>query len=487
MKKQIVSMAAVLALGLSLLAGCATPAALGSSTPAQSGPAPTSAGGASAPGALAVATTEEVQAALEDANAVVVDARLNDAYNGWALDGVARGGHIPGATDLSALSIAAEQEDSALIMARTLENKGLTGGKRVIVYDAGGGEAQAVAAYLAAAGVADISLYNVNTWVDDASLGLEAYPNYELIVPASVVNDLIEGKTVDTFDADRPVKVVEVSWGAVEESGYLDGHIPTAFHINTDSFEPPTETDPPEWRLGSDAVLLDLVLQNGIVAGDCVITTSAQPMAAYRFATILHYLGVEDVRVMNGGMNEWSAAGYKLATDEVVPTPATDFGMDVPANPDVIDTIAETQALLGTQSYQLLDNRTWGEYIGQDTGYSYHSIAGRIKGAIYAYSGEDGNSNSMTYYRNPDWTMRNGYEILAMWEEAGVDLDAHLATMCGGGWRAAETYWFARVMGLDASLFSDGWCAWSNDGLPLVTGEPGAPEADASAVSAAVV
>lgn len=79
----------------------------------------------------------------------------------------------------------------------------------------------------------------------------------------------------------------------------------------------------------------------------------------------------------------------------------------------------------------------------------------------------------MTYYRNADWTMRNGYEILKMWEDAGIDLNKHLSFMCGGGWRAAEVYWFSRVMGLEnTSLFSDGWCAWSNDGLPFITGDP---------------
>lgn len=44
---------------------------------------------------------DELEAALSDDNAVVVDTRVSDAYMGWAVDGAERGGHIPGATDFS--------------------------------------------------------------------------------------------------------------------------------------------------------------------------------------------------------------------------------------------------------------------------------------------------------------------------------------------------------------------------------------------------
>lgn len=422
----------------------------------------------------ATASKEEVKQALEDDTVAIVDARINDAYNGWALDGVSRGGHIIGATDFSASAIKSTEKDAAVILKRSLADKQLDKKEKVIVYDAGGGEAQEVADYLAQNGVNNIALYDVNEWADDATLEMETYPNYQLIVPASVVKALIDGEQVDTFEkTGNDIKIAEVSWGSVAESGYLTGHVPGAFHINTDEFEPPTDTDPPEWRLGSDEVLIDLALKNGIVSSDTVVVTGAQPMAAYRFATILHYLGVEDVRVMNGGMSEWTEAGYEISTEEVVPQVATDFGAQATTNPQVIDTIEETkESLANDDQYELVDIRTWNEYIGKESGYSYQKIAGRIDGAIFAYAGEDGDSNSMIYYRNADWTMRNGYEILSMWKECGINLDDHLAFMCGSGWRAAETYWFGRVMGLDVSLFSDGWCGWSNDGMPFVVGDP---------------
>ena len=55
-------------------------------------------------------TTEEVSENAGAEGWVIVDTRLNDAFNGWALDGVARGGHIEGAVDFSANWLLTEKE-----------------------------------------------------------------------------------------------------------------------------------------------------------------------------------------------------------------------------------------------------------------------------------------------------------------------------------------------------------------------------------------
>jgi len=47
-------------------------------------------------------TTADLQTRLDDPNWVIVDARQSDSFNGWILQGEARGGRIAGATDFSA-------------------------------------------------------------------------------------------------------------------------------------------------------------------------------------------------------------------------------------------------------------------------------------------------------------------------------------------------------------------------------------------------
>jgi len=74
--------------------------------------------------------------------------------------------------------------------------------------------------------------------------------------------------------------------------------------------------------------------------------------------------------------------------------------------------------------------------------------------------------------------MRNGAEILALWQDSGIDTDLTLILMCGSGWRAAEILFYAHVIGLtDTVLYSDGWIGWSGwDDEPARPIETGIPE-----------
>ena len=110
-------------------------------------------------------------------------------------------------------------------------------------------------------------------------------------------------------------------------------------------------------------------------------------MAASRFAVICKYMGVEDARVMNGGFVDWNKLGLELSKDEEKAEPATDFGVAYPANPEWIETLDQVKKdIKDTENFTLVDNRTWEEFIGEETGYSYHKIAGRIEGAVFGLS-----------------------------------------------------------------------------------------------------
>lgn len=413
-------------------------------------------------------TTDELKESYKDKDWKVVDTRINDAYNGWALDGVERGGHIEGAVDFSANWLEVEKDGKEEILEEALSTKGIDKEKNIVLYDDNGEDAKAVADYLSEKGYENLYSYDVKEWAADESLPMESYDNYELLVPAKVVKDVIDGKKPESFEDSGEIKIAEVSWGE-EETSYAKGHVPTSFHINTDWIEPP-----PAWMLASDEELAELAKKLGLAKDDTVIVTGEATMATYRAAVVLRYIGVEDVRVLNGGNMAWTNAGYELETASNKPTPVEDFGGDVPGNPDLIDTIEEAKAgLEKPEEFMLVDNRTREEYIGEVSGYSYHEKKGRIPGAVFGYAGKS-DSNSLDYYRNIDDTMRNADEISDMWKEAGIDTSKHLSFMCGSGWRAAEVLTYANVMGLEnTSLYSDGWIGWSNDeSNPTETGEP---------------
>ena len=410
--------------------------------------------------------TKELQDKLSDDSWVVVDTRINDAFNGWKLDEVKRGGHIKGAVDFSANWLTVDSKDKEKTLDKALETKGIEKDKNIVLYDANGKDAKEVANYLSEKGYKNLYTYNVADWAKDESLPMESYENYEMIVPATIVNDILDGKKPETFENSKNIKIVEASWGE-EPEAYSKGHVPTSVHINTDTVEPP-----PQWMLASDEDLAKFANDYGFTKDDTIIVTGPDVMASYRVAVVLRYIGINDVRVLNGGNDAWTSAGYELETKSNKPVAGNDFGATIPANPDLIDTQAELKEMLKDSNNVLVDNRSWDEYIGKISGYSYHDKKGRIPGAVYGYAGTS--ATTLEDYRNIDNTMRNADEIKALWKDAGIDTNKHLIFMCGSGWRAAEVLTYANVMGFDnASLYSDGWIGWSNDtSNPTETGEP---------------
>ena len=410
--------------------------------------------------------TKELQDKLTDDSWVVVDTRINDAFNGWKLDNVERGGHIKGAVDFSANWLTVDADDKEKTLDKALETKGIDKDKNIVLYDANGKDAKSVANYLSEKGYKNLYTYNVADWAKDESLPMESYENYEMLVPATIVNDVLEGKKPETFENSNDIKIVEASWGE-ESEAYSKGHVPTSVHINTDTIEPP-----PQWMLASDEELAKFANDYGFTKDDTVIVTGPDVMASYRVAVVLRYIGIDDVRVLNGGNDAWTSAGYELETKSNKPVAGNNFGATIPANPDLIDTQAQLKEMLKDSNNVLVDNRSWDEYIGKVSGYSYHDKKGRIPGAVYGYAGTS--STTLEDYRNIDNTMRNADELKALWKDAGIDTNKHLIFMCGSGWRAAEVLTYANVMGFDnTSLYSDGWIGWSNNtSNPTETGEP---------------
>ncbi|WP_300349025.1 rhodanese-like domain-containing protein [Clostridium sp.] len=418
-------------------------------------------------------TTKEVENDLKNKSWIVVDTRLSDSYNGWILDGEKRGGHIPNAEDFSANWItfkAKDNKEKEKKLEEALKTKGITKDKNIILYDANGKDSKVVASYLYDKGYKNLYSYDIKKWAEDKNLPLEKYADYDLIVPAKILKEVIDGKKPETFENAKNIKVFEASWGE-DSPSYKKGHVPTSVHINTDIIEPPTK-NPPQWLLASPEKLSNFSKDFGINKDDTIILTGEEQMASYRVASVLKYMGVKDVRVLNGGNGAWTSAGYELETKVNPKKPGNGFGEKIPSDKSVMTTIPELKEDLKKSDFTLVDNRSWDEYIGKISGYSYHDKKGRIPGAVYGYAGTHG-STSLDYYRNVDNTMRNGYEIEKMWEKQGINLKNHLAFMCGSGWRAAEVYTYANVMGLhNTSIYSDGWIGWSDAGLPTETGEP---------------
>ncbi|MDP4104106.1 MAG: rhodanese-like domain-containing protein [Bacillota bacterium] len=408
-------------------------------------------------------STEDLKTDLEKKDWLVVDTRSNDAFNGWPLDGVKRGGHIKGAVDFSAnwLNVSDDKKDEKL--KSLLKSKGITTNKNIVLYDANGKDANNVASLLSKQGFNQIYKYDVKAWAANKDLPMESYPNYKMLVPPSAVNDIIKNN-----NSGKPYKIFEASWGT-EAKDYKAGHIPGAVHIDTDEVE-----EGPVWNRLKDPELEKFALKNGITKDTTVVLYGSDSMASFRVAVILKYMGVNDVRVLNGGFASWKNAGYQIETKVNSKQAVASFGTTVPANPNFIVDMPEAKKILADnqKNSYLVDIRSWNEFIGKTSGYDYIKPKGRPAGSIWGHAGSD--ANHLEDFRNIDNTMRNANEILAMWKKSGIDPNKQLTFYCGTGWRASEVLFYADVMGLKhIAEYDGGWNEWSmNPANPIETGVP---------------
>ena len=301
---------------------------------------------------------------------------------------------------------------------------------------------------------------------------MSAYENYEMLVSASWVKELVDGEKPVTFD-NKEFKIFEASWGEEKDSpDYLKvGHIKGAVHLNTDSVE-----EGPLWNRISDEKLQKFAQDNGITTDTTVVLYGTDSMPAFRIASILKYMGVKDVRVLNGGLTKWTTAGYELEKTSNPKSPVATFGATVPMNKGYIVDLAQAKEIIADKDKsKLVDIRSWDEHIGKISGYDYIAPKGRPAGSVWGHAGVD--NSSLKDYTNLDSTMRNQEEIIAMWKEYGITPEQRLSFFCGTGWRAAQVLIYADVMGLEnVSLYDGGWNEWSgntgNSANPIEVGEP---------------
>ncbi|MET1231791.1 MAG: rhodanese-like domain-containing protein [Candidatus Limnocylindrales bacterium] len=432
-------------------------------------------------------STSGLAEALTDPHVTVVDIRSLAAYNGWRLDGEARGGHLPGAR---AFPDAWRSTVDEVELGRLLTDKAIEPERTVIVYGGDRADAAAFQAWLLDRGLTDVLVYEPGfaAWAADESLPVERLPRFERLVYPDWVRQLVDGESPETYEGNGFV-VLHVNFGVPEE--YAVGHLPGAVYLDTNWLE-----DPITWNRRSPAEIEATLLRLGIAPDTTVVVYGrdtvgdanekwpgrrAGQIAATRAALILRYAGVTDVRLLDGGYDRWIGAGHPIDTVPYEPRPIAAFGKAIPERPEFIVDIDEAKAMIADPSgAALVSVRTWNEHIGQVSGYNYIGPAGRIAGDVWGNCGTD--AYHMQHYRNPDNTMRAYPEITANWDDAGITPDKRVAFYCGTGWRASETWFYADLMAWPRiAVYDGGWFEWSQDPInnPIEVGEPAGADAAA--------
>lgn len=177
-------------------------------------------------------------------------------------------------------------------------------------------------------------------------------------------------------------------------------------------------------------------------------------------------------KVLRDSLNVDMDLNRPLETESNIPENVS-FGTKVPSNPDLIYDYDEELGCVNDNQAVIASIRSWKEYIGNVSGYTYIGEAGDIAKARFGYAGSD--PYSMEDFRNIDNTMFNYEMIKDRWVKWGIVPDKRISFHCGTGWRASETYWYSLALGYpDIHVYDGGWYEWSK--MPdSPKKEPGVP------------
>lgn len=199
----------------------------------------------------------------------------------------------------------------------------------------------------------------------------------------------------------------------------------------------------------------------GIRTGSAVVVyDDNRGLQAGRAWFTLRWAGISGVRILDGGLEAWIAAGHATTTD--VPLPDTG---DIVLSGGQLPVVDSDQAAGLARSAILLDARGSDAYRGGPAAVG-KSPQGHIPGAISAPT--TGNLSA-------DGTFASSDDLRARFAALGVDGSAPVAVYCGGGVAASHQIAALASIGIPAQLFPGSWSAWSSDpARPVATGsEPG--------------
>jgi thiosulfate/3-mercaptopyruvate sulfurtransferase len=185
--------------------------------------------------------------------------------------------------------------------------------------------------------------------------------------------------------------------------------------------------------------------------------------------------GHDDVRILDGGLEKWTAEGRAISTDE----PVVGAARWTPHPRDgLVATHEDVAASMLDPGVVLLDSRPpeqfTGEFVWFETGAVRadpdgiaHTPRGQVRAGRVPWAE---NVPAAELYR-PDHTMKTRDELEALFRAAGVTPGARVITYCGVGISASALLYAVTATGVDAALYDGSWDEWGRDeSLPLARG-----------------
>ncbi|SRR5580765_4548545 len=256
------------------------------------------------------------------------------------------------------------------------------------------------------------------------------------------------------------VTVLDVQYNLVGTPGaqlYAAAHLPGAPFVDLDH----DLAGPPGPRgrhpLPDPAVFETAIRRVGVDADSAVVVYDQRTsLSAARAWWTLRYFGIPDVRVLDGGLAGWQAAGHAVTTDVPVVSPSAFV-----ARPGQLPVLEVEDAARVARDGILLDVRSPERFRGETE--PIDAVAGHIPYAVNAPAAG---------YLADDGRFRARADLTAYAEAAGARAGIPVGTSCGSGVTAAQAALALGEIGVEATVFVGSWSEWIADpSRPVATGE----------------
>ncbi|MEV7833836.1 sulfurtransferase [Streptomyces subrutilus] len=263
----------------------------------------------------------------------------------------------------------------------------------------------------------------------------------------------------DELAGSRPPVLLDVRWqlgGPDQRPAYEAGHLPGAVYVDLDRELAGPAGSGGRHPLPDPEAFGAVMRRAGVSTGaPVVVYDGGQGWAAARAWWLLRRTGHADVRVLDGGLAAWTAAGGAVTADRVTPAEG-----DFKPTPGVAGLLDADGAAARARAGVLLDARAGERYRGEVE--PIDPVGGHIPGALSAPTTEN---------VGPDGRFLAADALRARFTALGVTDGTPVGVYCGSGVSGAHQVLALEVAGLDADLYAGSWSEWSADPeRPVATG-----------------
>jgi len=277
--------------------------------------------------------------------------------------------------------------------------------------------------------------------------------------PSIVFGDscLIEAQDLMANYERNDIKIIDFR----KKEEYEKGHLPLAINVWRADIE--DGSYPYKGMMATKEALETLFSRLGIANGDTLIVYDQHGgYDAARLWWVLRNHDYEAVKILNGGINTWSAIGGKV-TSEISNVPASNFELPSKGSMKyVIDLNTLLDEISKENPPLILDTRTHDEYTGK-----------RQKSGA-ARAGHIPNSLLIDWADAVDYHGQGAFKSLSdletLYAKMGVSKDHPIITYCHTGVRSAHsTFVLTALLGYKNVKNYDGsWIEWSyHKDLPI--------------------